>query len=187
MFVQSKMLLPILHGLRHTNYSMSIHRFITCVLCEATPKEGLKLIHERFSNKEGKVGGNIFKDRRMEHRIGTLKRLIGNLGPNFDEEHVQLVNKTVEIKEELFYVTRKTHGVGIRSGNHVPRDDSPDYKLILDFLQENEAHIKKKDGRTFGDYDLPEDLFDYFDRAQFYRWVTGKNEEAAGILEAKTE
>ena len=32
----------------------------------------------------------------MEHRIGTLKRLIGNLGPNFDKEHVQLVNKVVE-------------------------------------------------------------------------------------------
>jgi hypothetical protein len=39
----------------------------------------------------------------------SIIRLIGNLGPNFDEEHVQLVNKTVEIKEELFYVTIKTH------------------------------------------------------------------------------
>ena len=183
MLIQSKMLLPILHGLRHTNYTSSIHRFITRALCEATPKEGLKLIHERFSNKEGTVGGNIFKDRRMEHRIGTLKRLIGNLGPNFDEEHVQLVNKTVEIKEELFYKTRKSHEVGIRSGNHVARDDTPDYKATLEFLFENEAHLNKMSGRTFGDYDLPEDLFTYFDRANFFRWIAGKNEEAAGILE----
>jgi hypothetical protein len=185
MFIQSKMLLPILHGLKHSNYTMSIHRFITCVLCEATPKEALKLIHERFSNKEGKVGANIFKDRRMEHRIGTLKMLIGNLGPNFDEEHVQLVNKTVEIKEELFYMSRKAHGVNIRTGNHNPRDDTPDYKTMIDFLEENEAHVKKTDGRTFGDYDLPEDLFLYFDRAQFYRWIAGKNEEATKTLENK--
>ena len=184
MLIQSKMLLPLLHGLKHTNYTSSIHRFITRILCEATPKEGLKLIHERFSNKEGKVGGNMFKDRRMEHRIGTLKRLIGNLGPNFDEEHVQLVNQTVEIKEELFYKTRKSHGVDIRSGNHVPRDDTADYKAILEYLDKNDAHLKKK-GRTFGDYDLPGNLFDYFDRAQFYRWIAGKNEEAAGILKQK--
>ena len=63
MFIISKMLLPILHGLRHSNYTMSIHRFICRVLCEASPREALKLIHERFSNKEGKVAGNIFKDR----------------------------------------------------------------------------------------------------------------------------
>ena len=57
-----------------------------------------QLIHERFSNKADKVGGNIFKDRRMEHRIGTLdiKNLIGNY-----------VTRAVEIKKELFYKTRK--------------------------------------------------------------------------------
>ena len=120
----------------------------------------------------------------MEHRIGTLKRLIGNLGPNFDEEHVQLVNKVVEIKEELFYQTRRSHGVDIRSGNHVPRDDTPDYKAAMDFLEENEAHIKKK-GRKFGGNDLPEDIFDYFDQAQFYRWIACKNVEASKIIEHK--
>ena len=186
MLIMSKMLLPIFHGLKHSNYTSSIHRFITRILCEATPKEGLKLIHERFSNKEGKIGGNIFKDRRMEHRIGTLKRLIGNLGPNFDEEHVQLVNKTVEIKEELFYQTRKSHGIEVRSGNHVARDDTADYNAVLEFLAENDAHMKKE-GRIFGDYDLPEDLFGHFDRAEFYRWISVKNEEAAGILRQKRE
>ena len=57
-----------------------------------------QLIHERFSNKADKVGGNIFKDRRMEHRIGTLdiKNLIGNSG-----------TRAVEIKKELSYKTRK--------------------------------------------------------------------------------
>ena len=187
MFIQSKMLLPLLYGLKHTNYTSSIHPFITRVICEATPKEGLKLIHERFSNKEGGDGGNIFKDRRMEHRIGTIKKLIGNLGPNFDEKHVQLVNKTVEIKEELFYKTRKSHGINIRSGNHVARDDTEDYQAVLEFLAQNEAHLKKKEGRRFGDYDLPEDLFTHFDRAQFYRWISNKNTEAAEILYQKRE
>ena len=99
MYIQSKMLLPLLYGLKHNNYLNSIHRFISRVLSEATPKEGLKLIHERFTNREGKPDGNLFKDRRMEHRILALKSLIGNLGPNFDEEHVQLINKTVDIKD----------------------------------------------------------------------------------------
>jgi hypothetical protein len=122
----------------------------------------------------------------MEHRIGTIKKLIGNLGPNFDEKHVQLVNKTVEIKEELFYKTRKSHGINIRSGNHVARDDTEDYKAVLEFLAQNEAHLKK-DGRRFGDYNLPEDLFTHFDRAQFYRWISTKNTEAAEILYQKRE
>ena len=95
------------------------------------------------------------------------------------------MNKTVEIKEELFYMSRKAHGVNIRTGNHNPRDDTPDYKTMMDFLEENEAHVKKTDGRTFGDYDLPEDLFLYFDRAQFYRWIAGKNEDATKTLENK--
>ena len=178
------MLLPLFHGLGHTNYTSSIHRFIVRILCDATPKEGLKLVHERFSNREGKRGGNIFKDRRMEHRIRTLKRLISNLGPNFDEKHVQLINKIVEIKEQLFYTTRKSHGVDIRTGKHIARDDTADYKAALDFFSENEAHLQKP-GRTFGDYALPADLFENFDRAQFYRWIAVKNEEAAGTLKRR--
>ena len=47
-FIVNKVLLPIFHGLKHSNYSNSVHRFITRVLCEATPKEGLKLVHEKF-------------------------------------------------------------------------------------------------------------------------------------------
>ena len=186
MMIQSKMLLPLLLGLRHTNYTASIHRYVTRILCECTPKEGLKVLHERFSNKEGKVGGNIFKDRRMEHRIRTLKTLIGNLGPNFDQDHVQLINKVVEIKEELFYKTRKSHGVGVRTGNHVARDDTADYLATLEFLSVNEAHLRKS-GREFGEYDLPADPMLYFDRAPFFRWITGKNEEAAAILENRNK
>ena len=116
------MLLPIFHGLKHSNYTGSIHCFITRVLCEATPKEGLKLIHERFYNRSAKKGGNIFKDRRMEHRIGTLKAGISNLGPNFDAVHVQRVNMLAACKEELFLHTRRSHGVEVRSGKHVARD-----------------------------------------------------------------
>ena len=101
---------------------------------------------------------------------------------------VQLVNKTVEIKEELFYQTRKSHGVDVRSGKHVPRTDAADYEAALKILEDTKAHLKIK-GRTFGDLDLPENLFDdkIFDRAQFYRWITGKNEEATAVIKAKQE
>ena len=91
-YIVNKILLPIFHGLKHSNYSNSIHRFIARVLCEATPKEGLKLVHERFSNRKGKPGCNIARDWRMEYLIGTLKKLINNLGgPNFNEESVKQV------------------------------------------------------------------------------------------------
>ena len=83
-------------------------------MCEATPKEALKLVHERFSNRGGKHGNNIHRDKRMEYRIGTAKKLIRNLGPNFSQEAVQQVNKTLAVKEELFLTTRKSHGVDIR-------------------------------------------------------------------------
>ena len=114
-YIVNKILLPIFHGLRHSNYTNSIHRFITRVLCEATPKEALKLIHEKFSNRSGKPGTNINRDKRMEYRIGTAKKLIANLGPNFSQENVQQVNKTLEVKEELFLRSRKSHGVEIRN------------------------------------------------------------------------
>ena len=122
----------------------------------------------------------------MEHRIGTEKRLISNLGPNFDEDHVQQVNRTVEIKEQLYDVTRRSHGVSIRSGRHVPRSDKPDYEIVMKLLEDTNAH-KKIPGRLFGDCDLPECLMSdkKFDQAAFYRWLTGKNEEAASVLEAQ--
>ena len=47
-YVVNKLLLPIFHGLKHSNYSNSVHRFITRINCEATPKEGLKLMYEKF-------------------------------------------------------------------------------------------------------------------------------------------
>ena len=122
----------------------------------------------------------------MEHRIGTTKRLISNLGPNFDEEHVQQVNKTVEIKEQLYFETRKSHGVTIRSGRHNPRSDKPDYETLVKHFEETKAH-QEIPGRLFGDYNLPKCLMndERFDRAVFYRWLTTKNEEAKSIIEAQ--
>ena len=105
-YIVNKVVLPILHGLKHSNFSNTIHRSITRVLCEATPKEGLKLIHERFSNRRGRPGQNISRDRRMEYRIGTANKLIEKLGPNFSKAAVQQVNRTLNIKEELLLKTR---------------------------------------------------------------------------------
>ena len=76
LFITNKILLPVFHGLAHSNYSNTIHRFNVRVLCEATPKEGLKLIYDAFNNTRGKEGCNISKDERLEHRIHLIKRLI---------------------------------------------------------------------------------------------------------------
>ena len=185
-YIVNKIMLPIFHGLKHSNYSNSIHRFITRVLCEATPKEGLKLIHERFSNRRGKPGQNISRDRRMEYRIGTAKKLIGNLGPNFTKEAIQQVNKTLDIKEELFLVTRKSHGVEIRNGRHNPRSDATDYAMLFTHLTETEAHLKVK-GRVFGNLRFCEDLMEdeKFNKVEFNRWLVSKNKEAKITITAK--
>ena len=185
-FIVNKITLPIVHGLKHSNYSSSIHRFIVRVLCEATPREGLKLIHERFSNRAGKPGHNVFRDRRMEFRIGAAKRLIENLGPNFSREAVQQVNHTLDIKEELFRQTRISHGVGIRSGRHNPRSDTNDYTKLFSHLTETRAHLKIP-GRSFGDLEFKEDLMDdaRFSKVEFYRWIVSKNKEAKAAIDAK--
>ena len=70
----------------------------------------------------------------MEYRIGTAKKLIENLGPNFSKEAVQQVNRTLDIKEELFLKTRESHGVDIRSGKHNPRSDARDYDSLFSHL-----------------------------------------------------
>ena len=186
-FITNKILLPIFHGLKHSNYSCSIHRFITRVLCEATPLEGSKLIHERFSNRSGKSGHNICRDRRMEYRIGATKRHLGNLGgTNFSEESAMKTNKSIDIKEQLFYNTRKTHGVDIRRGRHNPRSDGKDYEALFYHLTETRAHMKLP-GRTFGDISYPANILDdeLFDKSAFYRWLIQKNNEANSVLGAK--
>ena len=184
--IVSKILLPIFHGLNHNNYTSSIHRFVTRILCEANPREGLKLVHERFSNRVGKPGKNVFRDRRMEFRIGITKKLIENLGPNFSDSSVKQVNHCVDVKENLFIKTRLSHGVNIRSGRHVPRSDDNDFKTLINNLTETKAHLKIE-GRKFGDFEIPENLMDdkRFDEAKFYRWITMKNKEANEIIEAK--
>ena len=186
-YIINKIMLPVIHGLKHSNYSTSIHRFITRVLCEATPKEGLKLIHEKFSNRVGKPGQNIHRDRRMEFRIGTAKKLIGNLGPNFSKESVQQVKCTLDIKEELFKVTREMHGVDIRGGRHSARSDMKDYELLFSKLTETRAHQKIR-GRTFGNLVFKEDLLEddeRFSKVKFYRWIVEKNKEAVSVHNAK--
>ena len=185
-FIISKILLPIFQGLNHSNYSCSIHRFISRVLCEASPREALKLIHERFSNKAGKPGKNVFRDRRMEFRIGITKKLIENLGPNFSDESVKQVNHSVDVKEDLYIQTRLSHGVSIRSGRHVPRSDELDFSSLVQNLTETEAHLKIE-GRRFGNFEFLENLMDdkRFDRAKYYRWIAKKNEEAKVVIEAK--
>ena len=184
--IVSKIFLPIFHALHHSNYSCSVHRFITRVLSEATPREALKLVHERFSNRSGKPGRNVFRDRRMEFRIGMIKKLIGNLGPNFSAESVKQVNHMVDIKEELYSTTRLSHGVIIRSGRHVPRSDAKDFQLLIDNLTKTEAHVRKP-GRVFGSFEFPENILDdeKFDKAQFYRWIAEKNLEARDVEYAK--
>ena len=76
LFVTNKIMLPVFHGLNHSNYSNTIHRFHVRALCEATPKEALKIIYDRFNNRQGKEGCNVNKDRRLEHLIFLIKRLI---------------------------------------------------------------------------------------------------------------
>ena len=122
----------------------------------------------------------------MEHRIGRLKHLIDNLGPNFCEDSIQQINKGVDIKEELYIQTRISHGVNIRSGKHNPRSNTEDFNLLLDMLEKTEAH-KKKEGRQFGEFSLSANLLEsaVFDEASFYRWITEKNKEAQKILKAK--
>ena len=185
-FILNKILLPVIHGMKHTNYSNSIHRFISRILSEATPKEALKLIHERFSNRKGKPGKNVFRDKRMEYRIGTAKKLIANLGPNFSHDAVQKVNSTLDIKEELFLATRMSHGVDIRSGRHCARSDAKDYAMMFSQLTETRAHMKIE-GRAFGDFNFTEDILEdkRFDKAAFYRWLTTKNKEAESTLRAR--
>ena len=185
-FILSKMMLPIFHGLHHSNYSCSVHRFINRVLAEASPREALKIIHERFSNRVGKPGKNVFRDRRMEFRIGVTKKLIENLGPNFNEQSVKQVNQMVDVKEDLYLHTRISHGVHLRSGRHVPRSDEADFNRLVTNLTKLEAHVKKP-GRKFGELKVPRNVMDdlRFDKTRFYRWIAKKNDEAGGVLEAK--
>ena len=185
-YIVNKLLLPIFHGLHHSNYSNSIHRFITRVLCEATPKEALKLVHERFSNRVGKRGHNVPRDRRMEYRIGTAKKLIANLGPNFSQDAVQQINCTLDVKEELFLNMRDSHGVNIRSGRHNSRSDAKDYDMLCSSLTDTRAHMRIE-GREFGAFTFAEDLMEdeRFDKVAFYRWIVTKNKEAMSVLTAK--
>ena len=114
------------------------------------------------------------------------KRLIKNIGPNFNCSSVKQVNSMVDVKEELYAQTRLSHGVKLRSGRHVPRSDESDYRILIQNLTETKAHLKIP-GRLFGTFDLPENIMDdkRFDQAKFYRWVVQKNEEAKDFIEAK--
>ena len=183
MYIISKMMLPILYALGHSNYSNSVHRFICRVLSSTTPREAMLLVSERFSNREGKEGGNIFKDRRVEFRIRILKKLLSNMGPNINSESIQKVNSVIDIKEKLFHHAREVHGVIIRSGEHKERSELKDYQLIMEALNQMKAD-QTVPGRKFGGLTYPENLLDSdkFNKARFYRWLTQKNRDAVGVF-----
>ena len=156
------------------------------ILCEATPKEGMKLIHEHFSNRIGKPGCNVNRDRRMEFRIGFLKRLIKNLGSPIVSEKIQQMNATVDIKEQLFLLMRESRGIRIRSGKHKARTDDKDYDMLFNHLTETKAHLKVH-GRIYGDFNLRENIMNdnRFDNVPFYRWLSTKNKEMRNVLNTR--
>ena len=45
----------------------------------------------------------------------------------------------------------------------------------------------KIEGRTFGNFELPENLMDddRFDKVGFYRWIVNKNKEMKSVIKAK--
>ena len=57
MLIMSKMLLPLLLGLKHSNCTNSIHRFITTMLCECTPREGEKIKRENMVETFSRIAG----------------------------------------------------------------------------------------------------------------------------------
>ena len=179
MFILSKLLLPVLHSLGHSNYSNTIHRFICRVLISTTPQEAQLLIWERFSNRTGRPNGNVFKDRRVEFRIRILKKLLKNLGHNLNSDNIKKVNDIIDIKEELYYHARKVHGVKIRSGAHKKRSDSRDYDSLIESLKKMKAHLIIP-GRQFGNLEYPENILEApkFNKAGYYRWLTTKNKES---------
>ena len=81
-----------------------------------------------------------------------------------------------------FKKTRKTSILNSKFRNSRDYLFSITPHALYKFREENRAHIKVE-GRTFGDYDLPEDIMEYFDQAQFYRWIASKNAEAMQILQ----
>ena len=185
MYIISKLMLPILHALGHSNYSNSIHRFICRVLTSTTPREAMLLVTERFVNRTGNIGENIFKDRRVEFRIRILKKLLSNLGPNMNTESIKKINSVIDIKEKLYHHARKVHGVTIRSGAHKARSDAKDYQVMMQALKETEAD-KFVAGRKFGNLQFSENLLEFedFDQAGFFRWLTKKNTDAGASLKA---
>ena len=58
--------------------------------------------------------------------------------------------------------------------------------MLFSHLTETRAHKRIK-GRTFGDYNLPENILEdeRLRNAGFYRWVLNKNNEAKSLLKAR--
>ena len=183
MYVISKFMLPFMNALGHSNYSNTIHRFICRVLCCTTPSEGLRLIYERFVNRRGGLGSNVFKDRRLEFRIRILKKLLKNLGSKINTSNVQKINAVIDIKEKLFHHVRVVHGVHIKSGKHKARSDEKDFSLLVDNLEKLEAHKVVK-GRTFGNFQYPENVLDseVVSQASYFRWLSKKNKEFVAVF-----
>ena len=185
-FILGKILMRIYQGLGHKNYSNTIFRHIFRILCEATPKEALSMLYDRFNNRHGRFGGNIPKDLRLEHWILVAKNGIKNLGPNANPRLIQRVNATLDVMEKLFLKMRETHGIRIRGGKHRAPSDDHDYVKLFNHLTDVEAH-KKVSGRTFGNLKYPENLLEdeRFDITSFCRWLLSKKSERISAFNAR--
>ena len=88
------------------------------------------MIHEKVSNRLGRVGNNVNGDRRIEYRIGATKKLISNLGPNFIRKLCKKeVNTTLNMKEDLFLKSRESYSVKIRSLHTMLNENFSNNKL----------------------------------------------------------
>ena len=169
-----KFMLPYLKhdGTSSRKYALEALYLLLQVYAILSPRDGHRLIWNRFHKPKFGLGGNIPLDLAMEHYNNFIKGVMRKLGPNAtNRTALNRLTKALTCNKKLLDNFDSMCSIIRRSGRHVQRSKENDIKKVVGELMRNNA-LTNTPGRSYQAFKyFKSSLVADFDIHDMYLWI----------------
>lgn len=165
-----KIALLFLFTYGRVKYAYVVLLFLAKFYAILSPAMAFELIHNRFFNALGKIGGNIPLDLRMEHLNKLLKTALKQLGANVSESAAQRIARALTALEHLIANVDNDCLLASKSGYHSAKHLRETVLQITNDLTEEKV-FDWQPGRKYQCFKkFKVDLLSKLDHREFFKW-----------------
>ena len=159
-------------GARSRKYALEALYLLCQFYAILSPKDGHRLIWNRFHKNKLGLGGNIPLDLALEHYINLLKSFLRTLGSNATNPTVvDRFCKSMTVNKKLLGNFDQSCKIMKRSGTHIEANTENDLKKVVGELVKHKAFMFVS-GRKYQFFrDFKPSLLEDFDVHAMYAWI----------------